>query len=95
MCADREVRTLHSFPVESNYNAELLTRSNSNPPPPPAPAHAQFNTYVSSGVLLQNYAHVFDLLIRLRQAVDHPYLVVYSQTAGPSKTNKPLAPADA
>lgn len=44
-------------------------------------AHPQFNTYVASGVLLQNYAHVFDLLIRLRQAVDHPYLVVHSQTA--------------
>ncbi|KAJ9532020.1 hypothetical protein QJQ45_003725 [Haematococcus lacustris] len=44
-------------------------------------SQATFNTYVTSGVLLQNYAHVFDLLIRLRQAVDHPYLVVYSQTA--------------
>ncbi|RQM19438.1 hypothetical protein B5M09_011584 [Aphanomyces astaci] len=37
--------------------------------------HAQFNTYVSAGTLLNNYAHIFDLLIRLRQAVDHPYLV--------------------
>ncbi|RHZ18710.1 hypothetical protein DYB31_016113, partial [Aphanomyces astaci] len=36
---------------------------------------AQFNTYVSAGTLLNNYAHIFDLLIRLRQAVDHPYLV--------------------
>ena len=25
--------------------------------------------------------HIFDLLIRLRQAVDHPYLVVHSATA--------------
>ncbi|BFI40676.1 DNA repair protein RAD16 [Marchantia polymorpha subsp. ruderalis] len=38
----------------------------------------QFNTYVHSGTLLNNYAHIFDLLIRLRQAVNHPYLVVYS-----------------
>ncbi|OQR86378.1 DNA repair protein [Achlya hypogyna] len=37
---------------------------------------AQFNTYVSAGTLLNNYAHIFDLLIRLRQAVDHPYLVL-------------------
>lgn len=28
-----------------------------------------------------NYAHIFDLLSRLRQAVDHPYLIVYSKTA--------------
>ncbi|KAL7000078.1 hypothetical protein U1Q18_001228 [Sarracenia purpurea var. burkii] len=31
---------------------------------------------------MNNYAHIFDLLTRLRQAVDHPYLVVYSKTAG-------------
>ncbi|CAH0481185.1 unnamed protein product [Peronospora belbahrii] len=43
-------------------------------------SQAQFNTYVSSGTLLNNYAHVFDLLIRLRQAVDHPYLVIYSKS---------------
>ncbi|KAJ7294836.1 hypothetical protein O6H91_Y228800 [Diphasiastrum complanatum] len=44
-------------------------------------SQSQFNTYVSSGTLLNNYAHIFDLLTRLRQAVDHPYLVVYSATA--------------
>lgn len=38
--------------------------------------------YVESGTLLNNYAHIFDLLIRLRQAVNHPYLVVYSATGG-------------
>eukprot|EP00397_Hematodinium_sp_SG-2012_P007266 GEMP01007308.1.p1 GENE.GEMP01007308.1~~GEMP01007308.1.p1 ORF type:complete len:1073 (+),score=208.45 GEMP01007308.1:45-3221(+) len=37
----------------------------------------EFDTYVDSGTLLHNYAHVFDLLMRLRQAVDHPYLVVH------------------
>ncbi len=42
---------------------------------------AQFDTYVSAGVLLNNYAHIFDLLMRLRQAVDHPYLVIHSATA--------------
>lgn len=41
---------------------------------------AQFNTYVQSGTVLNNYAHIFDILIRLRQAVDHPYLVIYSDT---------------
>jgi DNA repair protein RAD16 len=41
---------------------------------------AQFNAYVTQGTLLNNYAHIFDLLIRLRQAVDHPYLVLHSKT---------------
>ncbi|KMT02025.1 hypothetical protein BVRB_9g208500 isoform A [Beta vulgaris subsp. vulgaris] len=43
-------------------------------------SQAQFNTYVEKGNLMNNYAHIFDLLTRLRQAVDHPYLVVYSRT---------------
>ncbi|XP_047322176.1 DNA repair protein RAD16 [Impatiens glandulifera] len=44
-------------------------------------SQAQFNTYISAGTLMNNYAHIFDLLTRLRQAVDHPYLVVYSSTS--------------
>lgn len=44
-------------------------------------SRAQFNTYVEAQTLMNNYAHIFDLLTRLRQAVDHPYLVVYSSTA--------------
>jgi len=44
-------------------------------------SQSQFNTYVQAGTVMNNYAHIFDLLTRLRQAVDHPYLVVYSRTA--------------
>jgi SNF2 family DNA or RNA helicase len=51
---------------------DMLTLSKIPPP--------QFNTFVDTGVLLNNYAHVFDLLIRLRQAVNHPYMVVHSAT---------------
>ncbi|XP_078445715.1 DNA repair protein RAD16-like [Wolffia australiana] len=43
-------------------------------------SQTQFGTYISAGTLMNNYAHIFDLLTRLRQAVDHPYLVVYSRT---------------
>lgn len=43
----------------------------------------QFDSYVAAGTLMNNYAHIFDLLTRLRQAVDHPYLVAYSKTAEP------------
>ena len=50
-------------------------------------SQAQFNTYVQSGTVLNNYAHIFDILIRLRQAVDHPYLVIYSEN---SKIKQPL-----
>ncbi|KAI4341025.1 hypothetical protein MLD38_025801 [Melastoma candidum] len=38
-------------------------------------------SYVQAGTVLNNYANIFDLLNRLRQAVDYPYLVVYSRTA--------------
>jgi DNA repair protein RAD16 len=30
-------------------------------------SQAQFDAYVDSGTLLNNYSHVFDLLIKLRQ----------------------------
>ncbi|AEE27792.1 unnamed protein product [Arabidopsis thaliana] len=45
-------------------------------------SQAEFNTYIEAGTLMNNYAHIFDLLTRLRQAVDHPYLVVYSNSSG-------------
>ncbi|CAD7964113.1 unnamed protein product [Amoebophrya sp. A25] len=53
----------------------------------------EFNTYVDKGTLLHNYAHVFDLIMRLRQAVDHPYLIIHGmgrigQANIPSKSNK-------
>ena len=37
-------------------------------------SQAQFATYVSTGTVVNNYAHIFDLLIRLRQvhAAAHP-----------------------
>lgn len=38
-------------------------------------SRVQFSTYAKQGTVLHNYAHIFDLLTRLRQAVDHPYLV--------------------
>jgi DNA repair protein RAD16 len=40
---------------------------------------SSFNDYVAQGTLLNNYAHIFDLLTKMRQAVDHPYLIVYSK----------------
>jgi DNA repair protein RAD16 len=54
----------------------------------------QYDTYVKQGTILHNFAHIFDLLSRLRQAVDHPYLILYgsmenasSLDEGSEKTN--------
>lgn len=45
---------------------------------------ATFNSFVTSGTVVNNYAHIFDLLIRLRQAVNHPWLVRYVCILGTS-----------
>ncbi|KAF4713172.1 hypothetical protein FOZ62_009230, partial [Perkinsus olseni] len=42
----------------------------------------RFNVYADEGTVLNNYAHIFDLLTRLRQAVDHPYLIVHGMDCG-------------
>jgi len=42
---------------------------------------AKFNTYVDQNSVMNNYGHIFSLLLRLRQAVLHPYLVTHSETA--------------
>jgi DNA repair protein RAD16 len=62
-----EIRPVRLHPVEEDFYAALYTQT-----------RADFNDYVDSGTLLNNYAHIFDLLIRMRQAVDHPYLVIHS-----------------
>lgn len=42
---------------------------------------ARFGAYVTAGTVLSNYAHLFDLLTRLRQAVNHPYLILHGNSA--------------
>ncbi len=65
--------------IEDDYYQALYTQSK-----------VQFNHYVAAGTVLNNYAHIFDILIRLRQAVDHPYLVIYNDTKA---SNAPAAAA--
>ncbi|PBJ79233.1 DNA repair protein [Trypanosoma cruzi cruzi] len=43
---------------------------------------ATFDTFVDKGTVLHNYAHIFQLLSRLRQSLDHPLLVVESMNVG-------------
>ena len=38
-------------------------------------SQAQFATYVQSGTVVNNYAHIFDLLIRLRQVSRDTFLL--------------------
>eukprot|EP00915_Cephaloidophora_sp_WS-2016_P003416 GHVH01004579.1.p1 GENE.GHVH01004579.1~~GHVH01004579.1.p1 ORF type:complete len:1585 (-),score=291.24 GHVH01004579.1:249-5003(-) len=38
----------------------------------------KFDAYAEEGTVLHNYAHIFDLLSRLRQAADHPFLIVHN-----------------
>eukprot|EP00804_Cyclotella_cryptica_P005687 CCRYP_000055-RC/>CCRYP_000055-RC protein AED:0.08 eAED:0.07 QI:0/0.87/0.88/1/1/1/9/176/1325 len=62
-----QIKPIRLHPVEEDFYSALYTQTKSS-----------FNDYVDSGTLLNNYAHIFDLLIRMRQSVDHPYLVIYS-----------------
>ncbi|CAE7616604.1 rhp16 [Symbiodinium natans] len=57
----------------------------------------KFDTFVHSGTVLHNYAHIFDLLTSLRRAVDHPYLIVYGggQATHKLPSGKSLLPANA
>jgi SNF2 family DNA or RNA helicase len=59
--------------VQNDFYEALYTQSK-----------AKFGAYVNSGTLLNNYAHIFDLLTRLRQAVDHPYLILYGAGEKPA-----------
>lgn len=36
----------------------------------------QFDTYVSSGVMLNNYANIFGLIMQMRQVANHPDLIL-------------------
>ncbi|XP_027774337.1 ATP-dependent helicase rhp16-like [Solanum pennellii] len=53
---------------EFNYYKSLHNRS-----------REQLDRYVEDGILMNNYAHVFAMITRLRQAADHRYLVMYSR----------------
>lgn len=41
-----------------------------------------FDTYVASGVLLNNYANIFGLIMQMRQVADHPDLILKKNAEG-------------
>lgn len=63
-----QIKPVRLHPVEEDFYSALYTQTKSSS-----------GDYVDSGTLLNNYVHIFDLLIRMRQSVDHAYLVVYSK----------------
>jgi DNA repair protein RAD16 len=63
-----KIRNVRLHPVEEDFYEALYTQTKSS-----------FDDYVAEGTLLNNYAHIFDLLTKMRQAVDHPYLIVHSK----------------
>ncbi|OLN86926.1 DNA repair protein RAD16-like protein 2 [Colletotrichum chlorophyti] len=42
----------------------------------------KFDTYVSQGVLLNNYANIFGLIMQMRQVADHPDLILRKHAEG-------------
>lgn len=63
-----QIKSVRLHPIEEDFYNAVYTKTTSS-----------FNEYVEEGTLLNNYAHIFDLLMRMRQSVCHPYLVVYSK----------------
>ncbi|KAF9881097.1 SNF2 family domain-containing protein [Colletotrichum karsti] len=46
----------------------------------------EFDTYVSQGVLLNNYANIFGLIMQMRQVADHPDLILRKNAEGGQNT---------
>ncbi|QDZ23350.1 ATP-dependent helicase [Chloropicon primus] len=55
----------------------------------------KFDAYVNKGTLLHNYAHIFELLSRLRQAVNHPFLVIHGNEEEKKKLQDDAADSSA
>lgn len=66
-----EIVSLTPSPEEQDFYSALLKRS-----------QTQFDAFLAQGKVLNNYASILELILRLRQACDHPYLVF---AAAPSK----------
>ena len=74
-------RSIHLHPVqfsraENEFYQSLYQRSK-----------AEFDGYVASGTLANNYATILTLLLRLRQACDHPFLVL-GKSSGSAGVNE-------
>lgn len=57
--------------VERDFSTSIMSNT-----------HRQFDTYVSRGVMLNNYANIFGLIMQMRQVADHPDLILKKKNEG-------------
>jgi DNA repair protein RAD16 len=56
---------------ENDFASSIMTNS-----------QRKFDTYVASGVMLNNYANIFGLIMQMRQVADHPDLILKKNAEG-------------
>ena len=57
--------------IERDFSASIMSNTT-----------RQFDTYVSRGVMLNNYANIFGLIMQMRQVANHPDLILKKHAAG-------------
>ncbi|KAL1894733.1 DNA repair protein rad16 [Sporothrix stenoceras] len=57
--------------VETDFANSIMTNS-----------ERKFTTYVENGVMLNNYANIFGLIMQMRQVADHPDLILKKNSEG-------------
>ncbi|KAL2783908.1 SNF2 family N-terminal domain-containing protein [Aspergillus keveii] len=57
--------------IERDFSRSIMTNSS-----------RQFDTYVSRGVMLNNYANIFGLIMQMRQVSNHPDLILKKHAEG-------------
>ncbi|EKG16010.1 SNF2-related protein [Macrophomina phaseolina MS6] len=69
----KEIKIHNEFfgEVERDFSSSIMTNT-----------HRQFDTYVSRGVMLNNYANIFGLIMQMRQVADHPDLILKKNNEG-------------
>lgn len=69
----KEVRIHNEFfgEVERDFSSSIMSNT-----------HRTFDTYVSRGVMLNNYANIFGLIMQMRQVADHPDLILKKKNEG-------------
>src|SRR5205085_11221849 len=57
--------------IERDFSQSIMTNT-----------QRKFDTYVSQGVMLNNYANIFGLIMQMRQVANHPDLILRKNTEG-------------
>lgn len=57
--------------IERDFSTSIMTNTT-----------RQFDTYVSRGVMLNNYANIFGLIMQMRQVANHPDLILKKHSEG-------------